>query len=170
MPRLGIHRISSCFLAPLGKDRQPTSPQLNSKPDIHMFDIFRDLHFELPMITESSPEDIEDAFLSSIAFIIMATIFLQFLIVDLAIEIAYQIVQRLENTEIDCELGEIDVVRRNQVDTWPPVTAKGEPCLDTYVVDSTPPPPYKMSSPPPPYKNFDGLDVVIVELEDGDNR
>ncbi|RYN81969.1 hypothetical protein AA0117_g1920 [Alternaria alternata] len=117
---------------------------------------------------ESSPEDIDDAFLSSIAFIIMATIFLQFLIVYLAIEIAYHIVQRLENTEIDCELGEIDVGRRNEVDTWLPVTAKGEPCLDTYVVDSTPPPPY-MSPPPSPYKDVDGLDVLIVELEDGDN-
>ncbi|RYN31171.1 hypothetical protein AA0119_g4747 [Alternaria tenuissima] len=118
---------------------------------------------------ESSPEDIEDAFLSSIAFIIMATIFLQFLIVNLAFEIAYQIVQRLENQEIDCELGEIDVVRRSEVDTWLPVTAKGEPCLDTYVVDSTSPPPYD-STPPPPHKDFDGLDVLIVELEDGDNR
>ncbi|CAN9245978.1 unnamed protein product [Alternaria sp. RS040] len=119
---------------------------------------------------ESSPEDIEDAFLSSITFIIMGTIFLQFLIVYLAIETAFYIVQRLEGTEIDCELGEIDVVRRNEVDTWLPVTAKGEPCLDTYVVDSTPLPPYKMSPPPPPYKDFDGLDVLIVELEDGDNR
>ena len=35
---------------------------------------------------ESSPEDIEDAFLSSITFIIMGTIFLQFLIVYLAID------------------------------------------------------------------------------------
>jgi hypothetical protein len=110
---------------------------------------------------ESSPEDIEDAFLSSIAFIIMATVFLQFLLVYLAIEIACLVVQSLESTEIDCELGEIDVVRRNEVDTWLPVTAKGEPCLDTYVVDSTP---------PPPYKDVDGLDVLIVELEDGDNR
>lgn len=168
MPRPGIHRISSCFLAPLGKDRQPTPRQLTLKPDIHMSDIFRDPQFELPIIMESSPEDIDDAFLSSIAFIIMATIFLQFLIVYLAIEIAYHIVQRLENTEIDCELGEIDVGRRNEVDTWLPVTAKGEPCLDTYVVDSTPPPPY-MSPPPPPYKDVDGLDVLIVELEDGDN-
>lgn len=133
-----------------------------------MSDMFRDRQFELPIIMESSPEDIDDAFLSSIAFIIMATIFLQFLIVYLAIEIAYHIVQRLENTEIDCELGEIDVGRRNEVDTWLPVTAKGEPCLDTYVVDSTPPPPY-MSPPPPPYKDVDGLDVLIVELEDGDN-
>ncbi|RYO70020.1 hypothetical protein AA0113_g3418 [Alternaria arborescens] len=125
---------------------------------------------------ESSPEDIEDAFLSSVAFIIMATIFLQFLIVYLAIEIACLVVQRLESTEIDCELGEIDAVRRNEVDTWLPVIAKGEPCLDTYLVDSTPPPPYMspppppyMSPPPPPYKDVDGLDVLIVELEDGDN-
>ncbi|RYN31399.1 hypothetical protein AA0112_g6458 [Alternaria arborescens] len=117
---------------------------------------------------ESSHEDIEDAFLSSIAFIIMATIFLQFLIVYLAIEIACLVVQRLESTEIDCELGEIDAVRRNEVDTWLPVIAKGEPCLDTYLVNSTPPPPY-MSPPPPPYKDVDGLDVLIVELEDGDN-
>ncbi|CAN9323611.1 unnamed protein product [Alternaria alternata] len=126
-----------------------------------MSDIFRDPQFELPIIMESSPEDIEDAFLSSIAFIIMATIFLQFLIVYLAIEIACHIVQQLEGTEINCELGGIDVVRRNEVDTWLPVAAKGEPCLDTYVVDSTP---------PPPYKDVDGLDVLIVELEDGDNR
>jgi hypothetical protein len=133
-----------------------------------MSDMFRDRQFELPIIMESSPEDIEDAFLSSIAFIIMATIFLQFLIVYLAIEIACLVVRRLESTEIDCELGEIDAVRRNEVDTWLPVIAKGEPCLDTYLVDSTPPPPY-MSPPPPPYKDVDGLDVLIVELEDGDN-
>lgn len=125
-----------------------------------MSDMFRDRQFELPIIMESSPEDIEDAFLSSVAFIIMATIFLQFLIVYLAIEIACLVVQRLESTEIDCELGEIDVVRRNEIDTWLPVIAKGEPCLDTYLVDSTP---------PPPYKDVDGLDVLIVELEDGDN-
>jgi hypothetical protein len=102
-------------------------------------------------------------FTTSIGFIIVITIFLQFVIILLALEVAHHLAYWLENAQIDCERGEVNARgRRDEVDTWLLDTATGEPLPEYSVVDTTPPPPYK--------EDEVDLGVFIVEFEDGGNK
>jgi hypothetical protein len=100
-------------------------------------------------------------FYTSPAFLILTAFFLQFFVFYSAIAVASQL-NRLGDTEIDCELGEVDAqARRDKADTWPLVTASGEPLPEYSAVDTTP---------PPPYKDDVDLDIFVVELEGDDEE
>jgi hypothetical protein len=110
---------------------------------------------------ESSPEYVKHMpFIASGGFIIHAAIFLEFLVVLLAFEVEAQLVHRL-GKDIDCELGEVDVVTKGVI--WvQDADGKVMPPLPEYsVVDSTP---------PPPYKDDVDLGIFVVELGDDDDE
>ncbi|KAG9187774.1 hypothetical protein G6011_05645 [Alternaria panax] len=100
-------------------------------------------------------------FTASTKFIILTAIFLEFFVVCLAFEIGHQLVDRLEDTEIDCELGEVATVHRDEADTRLLTTAGGELLPEYSTVDSIP---------PPLYKDAVDLGIFDVELEDSDDE